>query len=167
MAKGRSKTHPDYIEAAEKRRKALSLRAQGKTYQQIADEVGWSNRTLACRYVQRELKDVPKEEATHLRQLEMERLDALTNAVWPLAMTGDTRSIETCLKLMERRAKMIGLDSPSKISHGAEEGMSMIGELMVAIRGASYELENPDVLEAGETGDESDREAGDESEPGE
>lgn len=154
MAPGRGfhdPTKPDKVEAARRRKQALELRLQGKTYQQISDEIGWTSKRYAWRMVMQELRNIPKEEAAELRQIEMERLNTLTDALWTSAMTGDPKAVDAMLKLMERRARMLGLDSPHKISHGAEEGISMIGSIMSLIR------------EADATGD---PESGDESEAG-
>lgn len=153
------------IEAAKKRADALALRKTGMTYREIAEQVGYKNRHICCRNVRAELRRIPKEEAAELRQLEMERLDALTEAVWKIAMDGDLKAVETALKLMERRSRMLGLDSPHKISHGAEEGISMIGELMFAIRGAETEEEGViDDTEGGDIEDDDDPEDGGEGE---
>jgi hypothetical protein len=68
-------------------------------------------------------------EASVYRQLENERLDALLEAAWPRAIEPqpilnregdvigqeiDLRAVETVLKLMDRRAKLNGLDMPVK-----------------------------------------------------
>ena len=46
--------------------------------------------------------------------LELERLDALTLAAWPRARAGDDRAIRVVLRIMQRRAKLLGLDAPLK-----------------------------------------------------
>jgi hypothetical protein len=167
MAPRRQQSSPRKIVLAETRKKALELRKQGKNYQEIADAVGWPNRSYACRYVMREIRNLPGEEAAEIRKLEMERLDALTDAVWMTAMAGDTRAVETMLKLMERRSRLLGLDSPHKISHGAEEGISMIGSLMAAIRGAEEDdtESSDDEPEGGEKSGDDPGEDDGESEP--
>jgi hypothetical protein len=53
--------------------------------------------------------------ADELREQEVDRIDRLQVAVWPSAMKGDTRAILTIIRLMERRAKLLGLDKPIKI----------------------------------------------------
>ena len=42
--------------------------------------------------------------------LEAERLDALQEGIWDKAVGGDSRAIEVTLKLLERRARLLGLD---------------------------------------------------------
>jgi len=43
-------------------------------------------------------------------QLELERLDAMQAAIWDDAMNGHLGAIDRVLKIMERRAKLLGLD---------------------------------------------------------
>ena len=46
--------------------------------------------------------------------MESERLDALLAALWPAAMAGNCRAVDRCLSVMHRRAKLLGLDAPSR-----------------------------------------------------
>ena len=95
---------------------ALRLRASGLTYEAIGDELGVCQQT-ANRYVLEalaKLRAEAGEAAQEVRELESMRLDRLLNAVWPQAEAGDIKAIETVLKLMERRAKLRGLDQPER-----------------------------------------------------
>lgn len=56
---------------------ASRLRSEGKTYQQIADELGYSDRGCAWRGVQRARRAILREPAEHLIQVESARLDEL------------------------------------------------------------------------------------------
>jgi len=47
-------------------------------------------------------------------QVELERLDALTLAYMAGALSGNEKHAHLALKIMERRAKLLGLDAPSK-----------------------------------------------------
>lgn len=76
-----------------------------------------------------EARDAEKAEASVYRQQENERLDSLLESAWPRAtqphpifnregeVVGeelDMRAIDTVLRLMDRRAKLNGLDMPVK-----------------------------------------------------
>lgn len=111
-----SASSPRRIDAAEKRTRALQLRKAGATYDQIAQQVGYENRGNAYRAVMQELKELPKDDAAEVLTLEVERLDQLLVALWPKAMKGDVRSAETVIRLMERRAKLLGLDAPAAVN---------------------------------------------------
>lgn len=49
------------------------------------------------------------------RNVELQRLQEMHRTVWEDALTGDREAIGTVLRLMERRAKLLGLDAPAKI----------------------------------------------------
>jgi hypothetical protein len=60
------------------------------------------------------LGDLPSHLEQHveqLRKLELMRLDAMAAGLWPRAVDGDAVACVTCLKVMERRATLLGLDT--------------------------------------------------------
>jgi hypothetical protein len=61
------------------------------------------------------LKATLQEPADELRKMELERLDRLLLAVWGQAAKGNQGGIDRALKIMERRAKLLGLDAPTKV----------------------------------------------------
>ncbi|MCP6652171.1 hypothetical protein NL518_29175, partial [Klebsiella pneumoniae] len=65
------------ITAAQKQRRALELRAAGKTFPQIAEELGYRSVSSAYGAVMRGLERTLQEPAEELRRLEAERLDRL------------------------------------------------------------------------------------------
>lgn len=56
---------------------ASRLKSEGRTYQQIADQLGYADRGCAWRGVQRARKAILREPAEHLIQVESARLDEL------------------------------------------------------------------------------------------
>jgi hypothetical protein len=48
------------------------------------------------------------------------RLDAALVAIWPDIEAGDCKAIETMLKIEERRAKLLGLDSWANLLDDAD-----------------------------------------------
>jgi Homeodomain-like domain len=126
------------VDAALRDAQALELRAAGASYRQIADRLGISVSTAhGC--VERGLDRTRREPADHLRRLEAERLDRLqveavqvlraqhvviqagqpvvdTDTGRPYVDHGPTlAAIRTLLAVAERRAKLEGLDAPSKV----------------------------------------------------
>lgn len=68
----------EYVNTAVQRdAEAARLKEQGKTYQQIADELGYYDRGHAWRGVQRAKRAVLREPAERLIQVEAEQLDEL------------------------------------------------------------------------------------------
>jgi len=54
--------------------------------------------------------------AEHLRELENQRLDELQASLWDKALAGVLPAADRILRIMERRAKLNGLDAPQKIA---------------------------------------------------
>jgi len=80
------------------------------TYDQIAAEVGYSCRGSAQRAVVKALDRVTREPAQNLLNLELERLDAMHRGIWDRAIDGDLKAIDTMLRIMAHRAKLLRLD---------------------------------------------------------
>lgn len=95
--------------------KVLELRRAGLTWQRIAEEVGYADHTGAYAAYKRAIKRTMQQPADELRQQELDRLDRLQLAAWPKAMQGHIGSIAIIVRLMERRARLLGLDTPIKI----------------------------------------------------
>lgn len=103
-------------QAIPNRHKAFELFKMGWTYRQIAENLGV---TIPCAhtYVQEELgylKDDIKEMAHAWLDIELRRLEDLMRTLQPRALQGDVRCIDRVLKIMERKAKFLGLDAPEK-----------------------------------------------------
>ena len=113
MARGKAAEQGEIIE---RQIQALDLRKTGKSYRAIGDALGISY-TQAHRDVMTELKRLARlrrDKAEELRQLELERLDAYEEALHTGAAAGDPKAILAVVKLMERRAKLTGLDAPEQ-----------------------------------------------------
>jgi orotate phosphoribosyltransferase-like protein len=100
------------IQAARHGLRALGLRESGYTYAQIADELGVSEQR-AWQLVNRELDRLNAkraEKASDVQRLEIARLDAMLKGIWDKAQDGDFAAIDRVLSIMQRRAKLLGLD---------------------------------------------------------
>ncbi len=100
---------------AERRAKAVALRLAGVDYDTIADRLGYYNRGAAYNDITRALEANVAEQqrgADILRQEELARLDRLQAGVWQAAVSGDTRSVDSALRIIDRRCKLLGLDAP-------------------------------------------------------
>ena len=128
-------------EIAVRRTKLLKLRREGVRYDddRIGD-LGYSSPDAARKDLHRALEAHRNAEAAEVsiyRQQENERLDALLEAAWPRAtkpspvfdkegnVVGeelDMRAMDTVLRLMDRRAKLNGLDMPVKTEVSGPDG---------------------------------------------
>jgi len=102
-------------ELVDKEIKVLELRRAGLTWQRIAEETGYATHVGAYAAYKRAIKRTQQQPADELREQELDRIDRLQLALWPKAMKGDNASINTIVRLMERRARLLGLDTAIKI----------------------------------------------------
>jgi hypothetical protein len=99
------------LSVAERRRLAIEMKLRGMTWQAIADSLGYrGGRAAVAVDVNRALEHIIKEPATELVNQEVARLDRMLEGLYPKATKGDARAADTVLRLMERRAKYLGLD---------------------------------------------------------
>ena len=95
---------------------AIDLRREGLTYGEIAERLGYSDGTGARNAVVRGLDRALREPADELRELEAARLDRAQVAIWPGVLSGDVKNVLALIKIMERRARLLGLDAPLRVS---------------------------------------------------
>lgn len=112
----KNSAHRDVKRAAlnERRRKALELRKAGATYDQIKTQMGYATRASAARDCFAAIRAIIAEPAEEVRQLELQRLDALLLGVWKKAKDGDPAAVDRVLRIMDRRAAYLGLDAPKE-----------------------------------------------------
>lgn len=106
---------PERIREVEQALAALEDRKTGMQWITIAKKHGYPSATSAERTVHRLLVAMINPEDVHTAVLEdLVRLDALMEAIWPLATGGDLFAVDRILAIMLRRAKLIGLDHAPK-----------------------------------------------------
>lgn len=94
----------------------MSLRLTGATYADIGSMMGISSTgayKAVLRAIQR-LAEQTTETADEYRRLELERLDKMQRNLWTQTLQGSQGAVDRVLKIMERRAKLLGLDAPVK-----------------------------------------------------
>jgi len=114
---GENQTSERRIKAREKQGKALEYRKGGVTFQKIADLVGYKNACGAEKAVKAALDRITEAPAKEVRKLELERLDNILTSIWGQIAKGHLGAIDRALKIMERRARYLGLDTPLKQEH--------------------------------------------------
>lgn len=102
------------IDALSKQMQALELRKAGVSYVRIAEVLGYASGSGAHKAVASALKKTLQEPADDLRTLEIERLDAMLSAIWASVKQGQYGAIDRAIKIMERKAKLLGMDAPTK-----------------------------------------------------
>ena len=91
--------------------RCVELALQGRTYQAIADELGYANRGTVHRIVRQTLAKHEIESVEFHRDVELARLDALLETYFPEALAGDLKSAELVLKISAHRTRLLRLDS--------------------------------------------------------
>lgn len=102
------------VAIAMKARKALELRKEGKSFEQIAKALRYRDGSGAYKAVTRALAATLQEPAAELRRLELERCDSMHSALWAKVLEGDPEAVRACLRIMIRRSQLLGLDAPAK-----------------------------------------------------
>jgi hypothetical protein len=110
-----SRTSPAKVADAVRRAKALELRLAGRTFDEIAAELDYADRTTAYRAVERALTGLGRHDAEQLRDLDLARLERLFAAVWPAASAGELDAVDRALKIIERRGRILGYERPSLV----------------------------------------------------
>jgi hypothetical protein len=101
------------VASHERKLQALELRKAGVPFQAIADKLGYRSASGAFAAVKAALRDTLREPADALRELELARLDAMLLGLWRRAQSGDDKAVDRCLRIAERRARLLGLDAPA------------------------------------------------------
>lgn len=121
--RGLCKTAPRKVDQLIRQREAVHLRAEGKSYDQIAELLGVSNKSVAYKAVTAALSTLAaetREDADRLRALELARLDEVLQIAWEIAHDDKARrgerlaAVDRVMKVSERRSKLLGLDAPEK-----------------------------------------------------
>ena len=104
-------------EILERQYQALELRRRGLSYRAIGAKLSVSHVQARAdvEAVLRQLADENRDKADEMRQLEIERLDAIYESLDSWVASGNPAATNAYLKAMERRAKLQGLDAPTHI----------------------------------------------------
>lgn len=106
-------TSPKQIRLQRRRALALGYREAGWTFERIGKAMGCSL-SVAHSYVSTALKQIPFEAASEVLRLELRRLDEYMAAQHPGAVAGDVVATNTALRIMRRRAALLGLDAENR-----------------------------------------------------
>ena len=136
----------DVARTVARRARVLELRKAGASYREIAEQTHVSLRT-AWRDVKTELgrlAEETRETTSSLRALEMQRLDRLQLSHWSKAVgftdkdgkqhPPDIKAADVVLRIMDRRARLLGLDAPQQVEMAAIIGDMTSEDLRTRVR---------------------------------
>ena len=126
---------PQAEQRAERDARIIALALAGMSVRAIADRIGLAKSAVA-RIIRRELGRkvaARDEDLAQLVALETDRLDRLQVTAWPAAMRGDNRATTAVLRIMERRARLLGLDAPTQTAVTGPGGDPLTIEILSAL----------------------------------
>lgn len=135
--KGGKRTPQRLAEEREREKRVMEMVLGGYTFTRIAEVVGYADASGAYRAYKRGLEATVRPAADEVRAQEEERLDHLTRVWLPLALglngaAPNRQAAEIMMKVMDRRAKMFGVDAPTKVEAKVEQvtsGVSIDAEV--------------------------------------
>lgn len=134
-------------DAMQRAAQAWQLRVLGKTWNEIADVVGFANDANAIRAVRRFVGKLPEPDADETRTVWRERMEHLWGIAARDAEAGRPGAIRAGVAIAQRAAALDGLDAPARyeITPG-EVQLERLAQQFLA-RTGYVETEESDVLE--------------------
>ena len=140
-------TKTQMLKTAKRRKEVIQLREAGATWADIADTIEerhgagalpnhWGKR-YACQDFHRalgKLQEEVRDRARSVREMELKRLNRMQRGLWQSAINGDTDAVRTVVKLMKRRASLLGLDEPEELDVTAGTDTETIELLLDALQ---------------------------------
>jgi AcrR family transcriptional regulator len=129
--------------------KVAEMRLAGFTSQRaIAQRLGVDKATISRDFKELDAKfqEIAAQVIVRAKGLDLERIEALIDAIWAKAENGDTWSIDRIVKLLERKANMLGLDAPKKTEVTGKDGGPMQVEHITSMLAADMGLDPEEVL---------------------
>ena len=114
----------------EVRRKSVAANLlAGLNYRQMADALGVSLGTIASdvRIIMGRWQREQVDDTEDYVALELRRLDMALNAIWDDVAEGKYGAIDRLLKIGERRARLLGLNRPTKVDFDWREEVENAG----------------------------------------
>ena len=152
------------IEREERRRTVAANFLAGLTFRQIAEATNCGLGTVS-RDVEAIVERWQKEQVQLVgeqRQVDLQRLDLVLNAIWERVLHGDLSAIDRYMKVAEHRARLLGLYAPQKTAFTDPEGveatdpLAPVRELFATLTRMGENLGHrddlPDALPGGDTG---------------
>lgn len=138
MAGGRASARKLYL--AQRREKAVEWRVKGLDYRAIAEKMveewapyDYTKAQRDCVAAIMAIADRANESARMALPLELMRLDAMLAELWD--KRADPRVADSILRISERRAKLLGLDAPTRTDI-TSDGTRLVIEYVNDWRGA-------------------------------
>ncbi len=103
----------------ERRAQVAALRLAGmRDQRRIARQLGVSPPTIHrdCKVLDAEWRARAVADVTNEKGLDLDRLERMIAAVWPEAARGNLPAVDRVTRLLERKARLLGLDAPEHMA---------------------------------------------------
>lgn len=111
----------------------------GHNQEQIAADHGLSQQRVS--QIIREIRDnIPQTSKIDAALLDLERLNLMLTGVLPAAREGDTKASGAAMRIIERRARMLGLDATEPLSIVLERQRDLEGQLVADALAAALDV---------------------------
>lgn len=110
------------VEVIQKQQKALRLRNLGASYDQIAEQMGYFDRSGARKAVKACLDRAEFEPVMEQRFIQSERLDMMVTRCLQAVLNGDLDQVRNVIAIEKRRAELWGLDATKTIEVTGQDG---------------------------------------------
>lgn len=117
----RQKYSPKRIAELRKQGKAVELKAEGWSYEDIAIQLGYKGKSGAQAAVAAGMKQAVTVPANEYREQQDMRLDIALRAIMPQVQDGDLKAVDTLIKIEARRAALWGIDGGGANDPESEE----------------------------------------------
>jgi hypothetical protein len=140
-----------------KEQEVVKLRRGGLTWDLIAERVGYKYPAAAQQAYMRAAARVVQDDIETIRRVEAERLDIAQSAIWGGVLSGNLPAVQTLIKIQERRARLLGLDQPTRIqaevmTYDPDDVRATLATIIANASGADRGEALPLEAHAGETG---------------
>lgn len=105
---------PAGVLAAHQQAAAMRMRIDGFTYEEISTKLGISEPRMVMETISRGIKRTLLDSVEQYRNIELLRLESIHRLVWKRIKMGRLDQVPNVLRIMERRAKLLGLDAPER-----------------------------------------------------
>jgi transcriptional regulator with XRE-family HTH domain len=111
----------------------------GHTQEQIATDHGISQQRVS-QIVTEIRESIPQTSKTDAALLDLERLNLMLTGVLPAARDGDTKASGAAMRIIERRARMLGLDATEPLSIVLDRHRDLEGQLVADALAAALDV---------------------------
>ena len=123
----------------------IKYRKLGMSYPAIAERLNCGVNSVR-NAIKTYTETIPRETVDEVRHMELERLDAMLIKNLGNAMQGSTQAVNAVIKIMDHRAKLLGLYNP-EVDNGMQAAGEELESFMQAVRNMAENMTGQDETE--------------------